>query len=189
MNRRTHLLSLAGALPVAHAAATSVEFSSLRRLIAESVDRGDAPGAVVVIRHGGREVFAAAAGYAVIEEKRLMRADDLFMIASSTKPFSATAILTLADRGKLTLDDPVRKFFPEFVGASTIRQLLSHTSGIFGNGATPETVEPIRNFDRELRDALPLIVRTPLAYTPGAKFSYGGASFCVAAGIAEKITG
>jgi CubicO group peptidase (beta-lactamase class C family) len=125
----------------------------------------------------------------VIEEKRPMRADDLFMIASSTKPFTATTVMTLVDQGKLSLDDPVSKFYPAFSGDSTIRQLLSHTSGIFGNGAPPEVVEPIRNFNRPLREALKLIIPTPLAYEPGTKFSYGGASFCVAAGIVEKLTG
>lgn len=141
------------------------------------------------MRKAGKNLVEETAGYAVIDEKRPMRADDLFMIASSTKPFTATTVMTLVDHGKLNLDDRVSKFYPAFQGGSTIRQLLSHTSGIFGNGATPEMVESIRNFDRPLRKALELIIRVPLAYEPGTQFSYGGASFCVAAGIVEKLTG
>jgi len=162
---------------------------AIREILEEAVDSGQVPGAVVVVRKDGRNVVEETAGYAVIDEKRPMRLDDLFMIASSTKPFTATTALALVDQGKLSLDDPVRKFYPEFQGSSTIRQLLSHTSGIFGNGAPREMVEPIRNFDRPLAQAVELIVRTPLAYEPGSQYSYGGASVCVAAGIVEKLTG
>ena len=162
---------------------------AIRDVLEKAVNSGQIPGAVVLVRQDGRNVVEETAGYAVIEEKRPMRADDLFMIASSTKPFTATTVLTLVDQGKLRLDDRVSKFYPAFEGSSTIRQLLSHTSGIFGNGAPPEVVEPIRNFDRPLAKAVELIIPTPLAYQPGSRFSYGGASFCVAAGIVEKITG
>ena len=182
-------LAVFAALVFAAAAPAEDRFADLRALVDASVARGEAPGAVVVVRLGGQKVFEHAAGLAVIEEGRPMRPDDLFMIASSTKPFSATTVLTLVDRGLLDLDDPVRKFYPAFAGGSTVRQLLSHTSGMFGNDAPPETVEPIRNFARPLADAVPLILRTPLASAPGTKFSYGGASFAVAAGIVEKLTG
>ncbi|MBI1354818.1 MAG: serine hydrolase [Acidobacteria bacterium] len=163
--------------------------AAIRRVMDKAIEAGEIPGAVVIVRKDGRNVVELAAGYAVIEERREMRPDDLFMIASSTKPFTATTIMTLVDAGKLSLDDPVRKFYPEFAGSSTIRQLLSHTSGIFGNDAPREMVEPIRNFDRSLSLAVDLIVKKPLLYEPGSKFSYGGASFCVAAGIAQKLTG
>lgn len=162
---------------------------AIRKVIAAGVEAGQIPGAVVIVRKNGVNIVEETAGYAVIDEKRPMRADDLFMIASSTKPFTATTVMTLVDQGKLSLDERVDKFYPAFSGVSTVRQLLSHTSGIFGNGAPPEVVEPIRNFDRPLRKALELIIPTPLAYEPGTKFSYGGASLCVAAGIVEQITG
>ncbi|MEZ5355628.1 MAG: serine hydrolase domain-containing protein [Bryobacteraceae bacterium] len=188
MIRRRHVFAPAAALFAAAARAANPG-EALRKAMLEAVESKQIPGAVVVVREKGRNVVEEAAGWAVIEEKRPMRVGDIFMIASSTKPFSATTIMTLVDRGELRLDDPVRKFYPEFAGSSDIRQLLSHTSGLFGNDAPREVVEPIRNFDRPLRDAVSLIVKAPLAYEPGTKFSYGGASFCVAAGIAEKITG
>ncbi len=176
-------------LLAAVSASASDPSRAIQQILQEAVDSGQVSGAVVVVRKDGRNVVEETAGYAVIDEKRPMRLDDLFMIASSTKPFTATTVLTLVDQGRLSLDDPVRKFYPEFQGSSTIRQLLSHTSGIFGNGAPKEMVEPIRNFDRPLAEAVKLIVKTPLAYEPGSKYSYGGASICVAAGIVEKLTG
>lgn len=147
------------------------------------------PGAVVLVQREGRTVFAATAGFADIAAVRPMRADDIFMMASSTKPVSTTAILTLVDQGKLRLEDPVSRFFPEFKGASTIHQLLSHTSGIFGNDGPPEAVRWIRDFDRSLEDSVEGTLRQPLAYEPGKKFSYGGASFGVAGRIVEMLSG
>ena len=181
---------LAALLLLAAAAASAGEPSgAIRKVMEAAVESRQIPGAVVIVRQGGSNVVEETAGHAVIEEQRPMRADDLFMIASSTKPFTATTVMTLVDQAKLRLDDRVSTFYPAFKGASTIRQLLSHTSGIFGNGAPAEAVEAIRNFDRPLSKAVELIAPTPLAYEPGSQFSYGGASFCVAAGIAQKITG
>ena len=179
---------LAAAL-LTHPLAASDPADAVRAVILRAVESHEIPGAVVIVRKDSRNIVEEAGGYAVIEEKRPMRLDDIFMIASSTKPFTATTVLTLVDRNQLSLDDPVSEYYPDFAGSSTIRQLLSHTSGLFGNDAPPEAVEAIRNFDRPLAEAVPLILRAPLAYAPGAKFSYGGASFCVAAGIVEKLTG
>jgi CubicO group peptidase (beta-lactamase class C family) len=158
-------------------------------LLNRAVTEKRIPGAVVLIKQRGKIVFEEAAGYADLESGRRMRGDDIFMIASSTKPFAASTIMALVDQGKIRLDDPVAHYLPAFQGKSTIRQLLSHTSGIFGNAAKPEQLESIRNFNRSLKEAVELIVRQPLEYAPGEKYSYGGASFCVAGRIVEMLTG
>jgi len=163
--------------------------AALAAFLDQAVQKGDIPGAVVLVQKDGKVVFSKAVGLADRETKRPMRLDDIFMMASSSKPLAATAILTLVDRKKLSLDDSVSKFFPAFAGKSTVRQLLSHTSGIFGN--TPETagLKLIRNFDIPLAKAIDEVIRQPLAYEPGTRYSYGGASFCVAGRIAEILTG
>ncbi|MBL8211952.1 MAG: beta-lactamase family protein [Bryobacterales bacterium] len=162
---------------------------ALTRLIDKAVADAEIPSAVVLVDRGGKLVYRHVAGYADVEKQRALRGDEMFMIASTSKPFAATAIMTLVDAGKLSLDDKVTKFFPEFRGDSTIRQLLSHTSGIFGNNGSKEELNAIRDFSRPLRDAVPLILKHPLAYAPGEKYVYGGASFCVAGRIVEMITG
>jgi CubicO group peptidase (beta-lactamase class C family) len=177
-------LVLAMLAPVLYAASPQPVSELLRRAVQEK----RIPGAVVVVQQHGKKIFEEAAGYADLEHRRRMKVDDVFMIASSTKPLAATTIMTLVDGGKLSLDDPISKYFPEFKGASTIRQALSHTSGIIGNDAS-DRLDPIRNFDRSLADAVNLLVRLPLAYPPGEKYSYGGASFCVAGRIAEMLAG
>lgn len=160
----------------------------ISELLHRAVQEKHIPGAVIVIQQHGKKVFEEAAGFADLEQHRPMKTDDVFMLASSSKPFAATTILTLVDSGKLSLDDRISKYFPDFAGQSTIRQALCHTSGIIGNDAS-EQLEAIRNFDRSLKNAVDLLIHVPLAYTPGEKYSYGGASFCVVGGIAEKLTG
>lgn len=162
--------------------------SGLSTFLDDAAAKGDIPGAVVVVQKNGKIIFSKAAGYADLESKRPIRVDDIFMMASTSKPIAATAILTLAGKHKLSLDDKVQKYFPEFTGNSTIRQLLSHTSGIFGNTPEHPRLKQIRSFDQTLATAVNAIVKEPLAYEPGTQYSYGGASFCVAGRIAELLT-
>ncbi len=163
--------------------------SALSAFLEQSVERGDVPGVVVTIRKEGKTVFSKAVGFADLATKRPIRTDDVFMMASTSKPMAATAIMTLVDQRKLSLDDRVKKFFPAFAGESTVRQLLSHTSGVFGNTGDAARLRLIRDFDQTLAHAVDGVVKETLAYEPGAQYSYGGASFCVAGRIAEIITG
>lgn len=95
-------------------------------------------GAVVLVARDGKLVYRRAAGLADREAQTPMREDALFRLASVTKPFTAAAALALVDRGALSLDDTVDKYLPELAfhvaggapAAITIRQLLTHTSGL-----------------------------------------------------------
>ena len=93
--------------------------TGLSTFLDDAAAKGDIPGVVIVIQKGGKTIFSKAAGYADLESKRPIRVDDIFMMASTSKPIAATAILTLADKHKLTLDDKVQKYFPEFTGTSS----------------------------------------------------------------------
>jgi CubicO group peptidase (beta-lactamase class C family) len=155
-------------------------FGALDAYIDDAVAKKTVPHAVVLVERNGEVVFEKAAGGA--------KREDIYALASTSKPIAATAILTLADQGKLSLDDPVAKYFPAFREASTVRQLLSHTSGIFGNNDV-ERLKLIRDPQQLLADAVEKVLLEPLSYKPGEAYRYGGASFCVAGRIAEKITG
>ena len=92
-----------------------------------------APGVLVVVRDAG-EVRSVARGFADRGRSRRMRAADRFRIGSVTKTFVATLVLRLAEDGRLKLDDPVEHWLPGLIPggrAITVRQLLSHTSGLF----------------------------------------------------------
>jgi CubicO group peptidase (beta-lactamase class C family) len=149
-------------------------------------------GAVTFVARSGVVVHLEAVGSADIAHNRPMTTDSLFAIASMTKPITATAIMILQDEGKLSVDDPVSKYIPQFKDVRlgdhpparpiTIRDLMTHTSGIGspkgkGRGANPT-----------LRETAELIAAEPLAFEPGSKWKYSdGITVCGA--IIEAVSG
>ena len=94
-------------------------------------DRADVPGASVIVIRDGKVLFKKAYGSANLEEKIPAATDTNYRIASLTKQFTAMAIMILAERGKLSYDDALTRFFPDFptYGQSIqLRHLLNHTS-------------------------------------------------------------
>ena len=92
-------------------------------------------GACVMAMKDGKVVFEHSYGVADIETKTPCTPETNFRLASVSKQFTATAIMLLVDRGKLKLDDPLTKFFPGFPKYGdkiTVKQLLTHTSGLAG---------------------------------------------------------
>src|SRR5690606_5591855 len=96
-------------------------------------------GAVTLVVRDGRIVHHAAVGKADIKNDRPMEKDSMFAIASMTKPIAGTALMILVDEGKVSLDDPVSKYIPEFKDAKlkngeplkrpiTLRDVVTHTS-------------------------------------------------------------
>ncbi len=127
-----------------------------------------------VILHGA---YGALAGRAV-------ERSDKFWIASTGKQFVSAAILVLADGGKLALEDPLSKFFPDAPADKagvTVRQLLSHTSG-FAQSYVAEQFST-----RET--ATPAMLAEPLAGPPGEQFRYSNINYQLAAAIVEIASG
>lgn len=129
-------LAAADGLPRAKPADVGVSAEKLRaglRLFEDAVKRDDIKGAVLLVARDGKIVFHEAVGWRNQQEKLPMRKDTLFRMASNTKAVVATAVLMLADAGKLSVDDPIGKHLPAFNNrkcrAIRIRHLLSHTSG------------------------------------------------------------
>jgi len=111
--------------------------------------------------------------------------ETIIPIASASKWLTAATMMTLVDDRLVSLDDPVQKFLPQFTGPSgqaTVRQLLSHTSGI-GNAVC------IWDTRQSLEQCVNSIATQKSTSEPGTKFSYGNASFSVAGRIIEVVTG
>jgi CubicO group peptidase (beta-lactamase class C family) len=165
------------------------------------VDSGKLAGVVAVIARHGKIGYLHAAGQMDIAHRVPLRAYDVFRIYSMTKPVTAVAILTLVERGKLHLDDPVSKYIPAFAGvrvyaggsagvprlrapgrAITIEHLLTHTAGLtYGNfGQTPgDTIyraANLRNASRTAEQFADSIARLPLLFSPGSAWNYSMAS-------------
>ena len=107
-------------------------------------------------------------------------------IASASKWLSGALIMTLVDEGKLSLDDPVSKYLPEFSGDKaniTVRQLFAHTSGL------PSETRCRNDKKTSLERCASEIARLPLSATPGEEFFYAGVSMHVGGRVAEVVTG
>lgn len=153
-------------------------------------------GCVVLINQNGQEIFARAAGLADREAGRKVERDAIWRLASITKPIVATAALKMMEAGLLDLDDPVEKYLPYFTPASpdgvvrpiTIRQLLSHSSGL-GYETTPKDVAPGMSGPYiTLEENLRRLAKAPLMFAPGTGWVYG-TSIDVVGGILAAING
>jgi CubicO group peptidase (beta-lactamase class C family) len=154
------------------------------------VDRSVIAGAVTLVEQHGQIVQLAAVGSADIAAGRRMKTDDLFWIASMTKPMTAACVMMLADEGRLALDDPVAKFIPEFAQLRlraaqpprpvTIRDLLTHTGGL--GDARVERKTP-------LTERMIAYARAPMKFAPGAKWEYSNSGFNTLGRIIEIVSG
>ncbi|MCB9385198.1 MAG: beta-lactamase family protein [Bryobacterales bacterium] len=114
----------------------------------------------------------------------------IFLLASISKPMTATGVMTLYDAGKLTLDDPVMKFIPEFSEGDrakvTIKHLLTHTSGL--PDQLPNNSE-LRKANAPLSEFVAGAVKVPLKFEPGTQYSYQSMGILLAAEVCQRITG
>ena len=148
------------------------------------------PGATVMVIRNGKILLAKSYGLADVEAKIPNAPDTNYRLASVTKQFTAMAIMRLADAGKLSFDDPITKFFPEFpeYGHSiTVRHLLNHTSGLLDyEDLIPKgTTLPVLDLN-----ALRLLQAQDKTYfTPGSQFRYSNTGYAFLALIVEKVSG
>jgi CubicO group peptidase (beta-lactamase class C family) len=145
------------------------------------------------VAHKGKIVYKKAHGAFTTEEQ--------VPLASVSKPFAASVLMVLVEQGKLKLDDPVEKYLPEFKGIRvegsqsparpmTIRHLLSHTAGFWGNKKiTPEKLALIRNPEQTLEESVLGAAQYDLVCEPGTKWIYSGIGYCVAGRVAEAALG
>jgi CubicO group peptidase (beta-lactamase class C family) len=173
-------------------------------------------GAVTLIASKDSIVYLKPVGYRDIASKSPMPADALFWIASTSKPMTATAVMMLVDEGKISLDDPVEKYLPEFKG-----QMVKETNPPSPIGTQEATVSqatsqlvpaihpilvreilshtsglPFRSAAQPgaldllpLKDAVKSFVSEPLLFQPGTNYSYSNEGLNTAARIIEVVTG
>lgn len=175
--------------PVAAQSFSPDEAAQVDKIVANTLANTGVPSASVAVVRGGKIIFARAYGKQS-ETGAEPRADAPYQIASVSKQFTAAAILLLQREGKLSLDDKVSKFVPGITQGDdiTIRQLLSHTSGLqdywpqdyaFALMETPTT--PQRIIDRW--------AKKPLDFAPGTQWQYSNTGYVVAGLVVEKAAG
>jgi D-alanyl-D-alanine carboxypeptidase len=149
-----------------------------------------APSASVAVVRGGAIAYVQAYGSARLDPAEAARPAMRYSIGSVSKQFTATAILMLADEGKLSLDDPVGKFVPGLTKGDvvTIRQILSHTSG-YQDYWPQDYVPPFMLQPTAATAILDRWAKKPLDFEPGAEYQYSNTGYVLAGLIVEKASG
>ncbi len=156
------------------------------------VDKNEVAGLVVAVADKQGIMVTRSFGLADIANKQPMTQDKIFWIASMSKPVTAACVMMLQDQGKLSLDDPITKHLQEMkdlkladgtAAVLTIRQLLSHTSGM----AELKPGEAYTSAD--LAEAASRYSRVSVLFPPGSKWQYSQTSINTAARIVEVVSG
>jgi CubicO group peptidase (beta-lactamase class C family) len=192
MKRLLLSFAIASSLVVAQAPA---RFALVAQRMQEFVDKGEMAGAVTLVASEDRVIYLNAVGRNDIAGERKMKTDDIFWIASMSKPLTAVCIAILVDEGKLSFDDPLAKHLPEFAALKvsvngalvdparpvTLSDVLTHTSG-FGEMT-----------DREphltLAETAKKLAAQPLRFQPGARWSYSTAGIDILGRVVEVAAG
>lgn len=151
----------------------------------------DETGCAALVAKNGQVIYRKAFGMADLELNVPMQPEMVFRIGSITKQFTAIAILQLMEQGKLSLQDEITKFIPDYPmhGHSiTIEHLLTHTSGIKSYTNVPEFQKLIRT-DMNPEEVIDLIKTKPMEFAPGTKFNYNNSGYFMLGYIIEKVTG
>lgn len=190
-------LFLLPALAVAEPASANFEFIGAK--MQGFVERGEIAGAVTLVEQGAKRDLRAV-GQRDLDGATPMETHDLFWIASMTKPMTAVCVMMLADEGKLSIDDTVDQYLPEFRDpwmiseqspdrrvlvraprAITIRDLLTHTSGL-GDVPAPRP-------HSTLAELAMAYAREPLLFPPGARWQYCNSGINTLGRIVEIVSG
>ncbi|NOT74459.1 MAG: beta-lactamase family protein [Cyclobacteriaceae bacterium] len=200
----SHLLGQS--IPVGKPAENGMSAERLNRIdpwINELVAKKQIPGAVVLILRNGKVILYKAYGYSDVEKQTLMKKDDIFRMASQSKAITSLAVMMLYEEGKFMLDEPVSRYIPEFRNPKvlvnlnwkdttytttpakseiTIRQLLTHTSGIDYAGIGSQEFKAIYakagvpsgigNDNMVLGDKMKILAGLPLKSNPGEQYTY-----------------
>ncbi len=151
-------------------------------LIQREVDSGSVAAAALHVSQG-KDVVDRAFGAA-------KSPGAVFLLASISKPMTASAVMLLSDRKQLTLEDPVSKYIPEFRGGEkdriVLRHLLTHTSGL--PDMLPEN-DALRKRHAPLKDFVAATCATPLLYSPGTSVKYQSMGVLLAAEVVQRVSG
>ena len=142
--------------------------------------------ALLVVRHG-QTVRAEGFGLANVELQVLVKPETIFQSGSVGKQFTATAVMMLVEEGKVSLDDPLTKYFADAPATwrdVTVRELLSHTAGF---GDYPEKFDFRKDWTED--ELLKLVESIPLAYPPGTKWEYSNLGYLTLGLLIHHVTG
>lgn len=183
------------AVPLVPAADPSAdEQKAFEAAVTEAWKKTKLPGAVVAVYRPDTPPLIVALGYADIDKKTPMTADCHFRVASLSKVFVGTAVLTLIDEGKVSADDTIDKYVKSVPNGDkiTLRHLATHRAGIF-NLIESKTMKEKFSADPEKwwteDELLAVALKAPAYFEPGQKHHYSNAHTVLLAKVIEKAIG
>ena len=190
---------------VAFAAVASAGAASFDPGLKPFLDDRQIAGAVMLVADAQKSLHVETVGFADVASQRKMAPDALFWVASMTKPITCTALMILVDEGKVDVDAPVAKYLPEFkdhwliaerddtrqvlkkpARPMSVRDVLSHTSGITRNLSFPGVSG---GDDLPLNYRVAALALRPLETEPGTAYHYTNGGMAVVGRIIEKVSG
>ena len=176
---------LAAALP-----ATAKTPSEKAAALLNGLIKTNDPGLAVLVAQDGKILFEKGCGLADRERHVPVSPQTTFLIASITKQFTAAAILKLQEEGKLSVDDKLSKYIPDFPRGNevTLRHLLTHTSGIHSYTEKPGFLNDMTNATTT-EAIIEAMKKDPYDFDPGTKWRYDNAGYRLLGYIVEKVSG
>jgi CubicO group peptidase (beta-lactamase class C family) len=183
-------ISIGVAVAAASHTVTAAEFPAADALVLRLMSADNVPGAALALIKDGGIVLEKGYGFRDLTSHAPVTKATLFNIGSISKSFTALGIAQLVDREQVDLDTPVIRYFPDLrlsdpkaAQAMTLRQLLSHTSGLPSDDQWPQLVPPTRE------GIVGEFASMPITAQPGTRFQYCSRCIVLAAYILERITG
>jgi CubicO group peptidase (beta-lactamase class C family) len=185
------LVGLSPNVPPAEGQSRTRPAAEFDRTISSVLKAGE-PGGVVLIAQKGRVIYKKAFGMANMELGVPMREEMVFNIGSMTKQFTAVAVLQLAEQGKLSLQDEVTKYLPDYTAGGqkiTVENLLTHTAGI--PASAPEAMKRLQGEKRlvTLDEIVATFKDRPLDFAAGTKWGYSNNGYMLLGKVIEKASG
>jgi len=169
---------------------TEQQVKNIDRVLKESYLSAE-PGAAVLVVERSKVIFKGGYGMANMELGVKIGPQMVFRIGSITKQFTATAIMMLVDEGKISLSDPLNKFFPKYPingDVVTIEHLLHHTSGIKSYTSMAKW-RPLMKTDLTVQKMIDIFKNEPVDFKPGERFLYNNSGYFLLGAIIEKVSG
>jgi CubicO group peptidase (beta-lactamase class C family) len=170
---------------------TSSSIGAFTRIIEQQIT-ASGPGAAVAVIRSGELIHIAGYGTANIEWRQPVSPDTVFGLGSTSKPFTATAIMLLERDGLLKITEPLTTYLPDYDthGVNiTLTHLLTHTSGIPNFVTRPgfwQRVAPLEHDQSQLRA---LFEPLDLDFEPGERYSYSNSGYCLLGMLIERVSG
>lgn len=184
------VVAISAAAPAA--AAVPADFRAQAEALLANSFPTDGPGAAVIVTQGGRIVYAAGRGLANVESGRPITPDTRFRLGSIVKQFTAALVLQLVAEGRISLDDPLSRFFldwPPPAARATVRQLLNHSSGLQDFSKVPGWIAANRHRPWTTAELVAISRALPARAEPGAAWEYNNGGYVMLGAIVEQVTG